>query len=154
MGSRFPGPGGSAAAAHRKWRGQFPGGSVAGRAAGATMVLLTMIARVADGLLLAASMQEDEQVGQAGRGRGGPGVSVRSWRGATRREPRSPFSQQRGSDPNVCLPVVAVGAGRASRCCWAPVCLRYRPSSLFSCLLSQAATCSSTRPRRSSSSAS
>lgn len=28
------------------------------------MVLLTMIARVADGLPLAASMQEDEQVGE------------------------------------------------------------------------------------------
>lgn len=29
------------------------------------MVLLTMIARVADGLPLAASMQEDEQVGRS-----------------------------------------------------------------------------------------
>lgn len=36
------------------------------------MVLLTMIARVADGLPLAASMQEDEQVGpHALRGRAG-----------------------------------------------------------------------------------
>lgn len=42
------------------------------------MVLLTMIARVADGLPLAASMQEDEQVGPhalKGRAGGGGGPS-------------------------------------------------------------------------------
>lgn len=49
------------------------------------MVLLTMIARVADGLPLAASMQEDEQVGpRAFRGRagggGGPAQCVRGGR--------------------------------------------------------------------------
>lgn len=58
------------------------------------MVLLTMIARVADGLPLAASMQEDEQVGPAGRVPGGAGLSVRSGRGATYRDPLSPFSRQ------------------------------------------------------------
>lgn len=109
---------------------------MAGRAAGATMVLLTMIARVADGLPLAASMQEDEQVRPAGRGRGGDGLSVRSGRGATHREPRCPFSQQGGSGTGACFPVVAGGVGIARRCCGAgagspgaPRCVRYRPSS-------------------------
>lgn len=48
-----------------------------GQRAEAKMVLLTMIARVADGLPLAASMQEDEQVGRGilawtGPARSGP----------------------------------------------------------------------------------
>lgn len=85
---------------------QFPASSVAGaggecgserrvgRSGAAEMVLLTMIARVADGLPLAASMQEDEQVGPfvgGGRGRGARvGVSVRSGRGPGLARPSQP----------------------------------------------------------------
>lgn len=94
----------------------------------AAMVLLTMIARVADGLPLAASMQEDEQVGF--RQRAGPaGVPGRGgW---------------------AVLPVQG-GLGLAGGCPSAVV--------LSLCLLSlslrsPAATCSSTRARRSSCSA-
>lgn len=57
-----------------------------GQLAEARMVLLTMIARVADGLPLAASMQEDEQVGGSlGLIRPGPiqpiSLSFRLWLG-------------------------------------------------------------------------
>lgn len=45
---------------------QWGRAETAGASSGREMVLLTMIARLADGLPLAASMQEDEQVKQAG----------------------------------------------------------------------------------------
>lgn len=97
----------------RRSRGRAAGGPQRG----AEMVLLTMIARVADGLPLAASMQEDEQV-RAG-GAGGAAArrvgEVRAGPGPASRAPASPSHKPGGSRTS---PVGAGGRWRAASVLW------------------------------------
>lgn len=123
-----------------------------GQWAEAKMVLLTMIARVADGLPLAASMQEDEQVGRGvlawtGPARPGP---VRSGSARPGRTSLAAFLQTATRPRRPPRPALSRAVGtRVGGVCRVTV-----AADSLSSPHSPAATSSSTRARRSSCSAS